>query len=362
MASIATTCDKSLVVSASRAGLTAVADFLRRSEEPAQRIAAVIVNQPIDEADEAPTPSQWQEFGSLISQLRPELLNFEGVPISRPCSEAIAAIIRADALNSKAYLESLSVSSIYSTDSRLSAQAQRRLRFLTLSDCSLADPELCTIAEPLVSAANDGLSSLSILNLSNNQIGDQGAVSIADLIAKSGVLQSVVLTFNSIENAGVLAIAESLKNYSSGLTMLSINYNQYNDEAAAALVDALGPAGNLHLRMLNATYDDYDLADRAAKTLAQNEKLAKYRHWMVKALLGEPAPEPTAKRPDPQPTPPAGIVPGSAMAKLSPHLRDMFAAMVAPSAGSIFEANPAAAGIRQSEMRLERLSALQSAM
>ncbi|KAG0276703.1 hypothetical protein BGZ95_007167 [Linnemannia exigua] len=79
---------------------------------------------------------------------------------------------------------------------------------------------------------------LTILNLNNNSIEENGAVVLSEAIKTNSTLITLNLTTNSIGENGTVALSEALKTNSTLIT-LSLAFNSIGDSGAAALSEAL---------------------------------------------------------------------------------------------------------------------------
>ena len=101
-------------------------------------------------------------------------------------------------------------------------------------------------AEGAVALA-DGLkscSNLQRLNLATNNIGAEGAVALADVLKSCSNLQCLDLYANNIGAEGAVALADGLKSCSN-LQRLYLSTNNISDEGAVALADGLKSCSNL---------------------------------------------------------------------------------------------------------------------
>src|SRR3989338_6644607 len=112
---------------------------------------------------------------------------------------------------------------------------------------------------PTMAATNDklddaifGLShnvaTLTSLNLSSNQLGDEGAGRLAEALAFNSTLTNLNLKSNNVGDKGASRLAEALATNSS-LTSLNLMNNWVGDEGAGRLAEAL--AINSALTTLN---------------------------------------------------------------------------------------------------------------
>ena len=97
-----------------------------------------------------------------------------------------------------------------------------------------------TIAEALVSSG----SLVRHLDLGNNQIGDEGAKALAEAVRVSGSLATLVLHGCGIGDEGAKALAASVA-ASSSMATLYLGDNGIGDEGAKALAEAIRSSGSL---------------------------------------------------------------------------------------------------------------------
>eukprot|EP00798_Chlamydomonas_sp_ICE-L_P031870 gene31870-7078_t len=116
-----------------------------------------------------------------------------------------------------------------------------RLGSLTLSSCDISCEGVCRLAKALESVGM--MSSLKILDLSRNRIGDRGACALAAILIGEGAnssipLQTLELESNKISDIGSLALCRAAK---SALVMsrLNLSHNNLSEASLAALADAL---------------------------------------------------------------------------------------------------------------------------
>ena len=90
---------------------------------------------------------------------------------------------------------------------------------------------------------------LNDLRLGGNQIGDDGAVALANALTRfpnlSSGLHGLRLSGNRIGDAGGIALATALRAEGTGLTRLELATNRLGDGAAAALGAALAQSQKL---------------------------------------------------------------------------------------------------------------------
>ena len=105
--------------------------------------------------------------------------------------------------------------------------------------------------------------SITVLYLLGNQIGDEGAKVIADALKTNTSVTVLYLPGNQIGVEGAKVIADALKTNTT-LTKLYLSMNQIGDEGAKAIADALKE--NTTLTELNLSVND--IGDEGAKAIA----------------------------------------------------------------------------------------------
>ena len=107
--------------------------------------------------------------------------------------------------------------------------------------------------------------SLTSLNLGFNNIGDQGAQAIAEILANNTTLTSLNLRSNNIDDQGAQAIAKALANNTT-LTSLNLGWNNIDDQGVQAIAEAL--ANNTTLTSLD--FYDNNIGDQGAQAIAES--------------------------------------------------------------------------------------------
>ncbi|KAI8595485.1 hypothetical protein EDD21DRAFT_420616 [Dissophora ornata] len=79
---------------------------------------------------------------------------------------------------------------------------------------------------------------LTTLNLQNNSIGNEGALSLSEALKTNTTLTTLNLANNSIGQEGALSLSEALKTNTT-LTTLNLEYNGIGYEGALALLEVL---------------------------------------------------------------------------------------------------------------------------
>ncbi|XP_078381248.1 NACHT, LRR and PYD domains-containing protein 3-like [Oculina patagonica] len=120
----------------------------------------------------------------------------------------------------------------------------------------------------VLAKALKGNSSLTVLNLSGNNIGDHGATGLAGALRKNASLRELNLFGNNIGDVGATGLAGALDENSS-LTWLDLSANKIGDDGTTGLARALQENTSLTVLVLshNKIGDDgaYSLADALKK-------------------------------------------------------------------------------------------------
>ena len=107
----------------------------------------------------------------------------------------------------------------------------------------------------------DNASQVEGLNLVANQLGDEGAAVLANVMCAYGSLTNLYLGENNIGDGGAKAIAAAVA-ASAPLTILYLGENNIGNEGAKALAEAIRASGSLALKDLyvgNALRKNVDL-------------------------------------------------------------------------------------------------------
>jgi Ran GTPase-activating protein (RanGAP) involved in mRNA processing and transport len=110
---------------------------------------------------------------------------------------------------------------------------------LTLSECELCDFGAGSVAKEVKRHAR-----LTHLNMGHNHIGDAGAAAVAEAVKHSPALTALILGWNKIGDAGAAAMANALR-HNSSLLMLSLQYNVIGHVGASAFSYALNQNSTL---------------------------------------------------------------------------------------------------------------------
>eukprot|EP01012_Entosiphon_sulcatum_P064771 TRINITY_DN93621_c0_g1_i1.p1 TRINITY_DN93621_c0_g1~~TRINITY_DN93621_c0_g1_i1.p1 ORF type:complete len:418 (+),score=88.88 TRINITY_DN93621_c0_g1_i1:71-1324(+) len=109
------------------------------------------------------------------------------------------------------------------------------------------------------------------LSLSNNVIGSEGAVALAQRLSNASTIARLDLSFNGIGDEGASAIVAAMESGRSSVVSVDLSYNGLSNEGVTALVDAI--RGNTSITSLNVADDGVDA--RVIETL--DKKLEAHR-------------------------------------------------------------------------------------
>ena len=118
----------------------------------------------------------------------------------------------------------------------------------------------------VVAAVLGANKSLLELDLWNNSIGPEEAVTLADALMSNMTLQTLCISHNNIGTKGLTALADALK-VNASLKTLDLEVNGINTEGASAIIDAIEVNHTLvSLKGIES--------DEIAEALTRNKKLA----------------------------------------------------------------------------------------
>ena len=103
-----------------------------------------------------------------------------------------------------------------------------------MTDCGISDDYLTELAHFL----DEGCPNLKDLHLSRNNIGLEGAMSLASGLVDNNHLKLLNLSYNRLGSKGVMLICESLRSNST-LNSLFLDANGVENDGAYALADLL---------------------------------------------------------------------------------------------------------------------------
>ena len=121
------------------------------------------------------------------------------------------------------------------------------LEMLILSSNNIGDAGLSALAEAVGKGALD---KLTFLGLHGNKVGDQGMVKFSEALGKGALasLKALVLQKNQIGDAGMSALASACASGAlDKLTFLSLESNQIGDQGMVKFSEALGKGALDHL-------------------------------------------------------------------------------------------------------------------
>ena len=118
--------------------------------------------------------------------------------------------------------------------------------------------------------------SLRKLDISHNNIGDDGAKGIAEGLHHCTQLEELIVSHNSFRENGACSLASSICHYTQCLRKLDISYNSIGNVGANAIADALSSCS--HLEELIVSHNEY----RENGTCSISRSLCYYAHCLRK--------------------------------------------------------------------------------
>ena len=139
----------------------------------------------------------------------------------------------------------------------------------TLQRLNLSSNEISDEGATALQQALKGNTTLQRLNLSSNEISDEGATALAQVVKGNTTLKMLDLARNQIGDEGATALAQAMKGYrSTTLRTLDLSSNEISDVGATAL--ALAMKGNTTLQFLGLSHNL--IGDEGATALAHAMK------------------------------------------------------------------------------------------
>ena len=135
---------------------------------------------------------------------------------------------------------------------------------LAMDECHLHDDHVRTLLKKII---HNRLKCIEKIHFRGNNIGDEGAVALADGLKSCSNLQVLALSVNNIGAEGTVALADGLKSCSN-LQDLDLSNNNIGDEGAVALADGLKSCSNLQ----DLTLTTNNIGDKGAVALADGLK------------------------------------------------------------------------------------------
>ena len=135
----------------------------------------------------------------------------------------------------------------------------RTLQKLDLSNNNLSDDGAATISDGLKSNRT-----LLELNLSNNNLSDDGASTISDCLKSNNSLQELYMSNNKITSEGAKMVGEVIK-VNTTLQKLDISQNRISDDGAATISDGL----KTNRTLLEINISQNSVADKGAQEIAK---------------------------------------------------------------------------------------------
>jgi len=121
-----------------------------------------------------------------------------------------------------------------------------------LQELILCGNRLKTLGAITITNALWNMSSLLVLNLRDNSIGDEAADCIADILSHNTELQQLDLSGNNLRKEGAIRIASALMN-TTKLTIFNMANNNIDDDDAAETITAM-------LMLYNTKLQQFDIS------------------------------------------------------------------------------------------------------
>ena len=165
--------------------------------------------------------------------------------------------------NNDPILQRLDLSNNQISDEGATALAQAMKGNTTLQRLYLDNNQISDEGATALAQAIKGNTTLHRLDLDNNQISDEGATALAQAMKGNTTLPRLSLRCNKISDEGVTALAQAMDGNTT-LQRLDLYNNQISDEGATALAHAL--KGNTTLQRLGLSHNL--IGDEGATALA----------------------------------------------------------------------------------------------
>ena len=138
----------------------------------------------------------------------------------------------------------------------------------TITEVNLDDNNIGDTGATALAEALKGNSTFKYLYLGKNNIGDRGAIALAEALKVNSTITNVNLYDNNIGATGARALAEAL-NVNSTITAISLNDNNIGDTGARALAEAL----NVNSTITDVSLGNNNIGDIGATALAESLKV-----------------------------------------------------------------------------------------
>ncbi|XP_068761724.1 NLR family CARD domain-containing protein 3-like [Montipora capricornis] len=195
--------------------------------------------------------------------------------ISRPQRiDGSGTAILADAMATNSTVTLLDLSSNEISISGAAALAKSMEVNSTLTELNLSESGIGDSGAAALAKALEVNSTLTELNLSENGISDWGAAALAKAMAVNSTLTGLDLNHDRIGYLGTAALAQAME-INSTLTELNLSENEIGDWAAAAMAKADALATNSTVTLLNLSSNEISISGAAAlaKALEVNSTL-----------------------------------------------------------------------------------------
>ena len=152
------------------------------------------------------------------------------------------------------------------------------LRSLDVHDNQIGPDAASLLVEQLV----EDNQTLERIDLSYNNIGQQGTRDLAETLMKNESLSECVLDGNQIDDEGAISLVQAL-DYNQTLRSISLRHNQIQNDGAFAISNALGKSSS----QIHINYDDNPIGSEGRSSLAHSSQLNRNRkHWLDSLLKG----------------------------------------------------------------------------
>eukprot|EP00940_MAST-03C_sp_MAST-3C-sp2_P002762 g2762.t1 len=132
-----------------------------------------------------------------------------------------------------------------------------------------------------IASVMEGTTNIVSIDLSDNHIGTEGAVSLARILVDNSSVRSFDLSRNLLQGTAAKAFSEALS-YNCTLLKLELSYNRIKDFGAVAIAGMI--RSNSTLRILSLMYSD--IGDQGVEAIANSIKLNRTLQYLD--LSGNP--------------------------------------------------------------------------
>jgi Ran GTPase-activating protein (RanGAP) involved in mRNA processing and transport len=191
---------------------------------------------------------------------------------NRILDEGAAALANALIVNRSLQWLNVSECEIGASGASALFNALARQEFLT--DLDLGHNNICLEGAKALANALMVNTALRTVDLFMTKIDDAGSCTIANALKSNRTVMHLNLGANCIESMGAKALAQALAVAESKIAFLSLNYTDIGDEGAIALANALSINRSVNGLCLCKTFVSNDVACAFGKMLAKNSALS----------------------------------------------------------------------------------------